>query len=115
MKLWKKRGLAVLLGATMLLSMAGCGSETVPEGTPTVAPTATAAPAKPTATSIPEPTATSIPEPTATPVPTQVPYASEAGSVAPFRVLTAEEIVAEMLEFAPEELKRRPGGPPEQP
>ena len=27
----------------------------------------------------------------------------------------AEEIVAEMLEFAPEELKRRPGEPPEQP
>ena len=107
MKLWKKRGLAFLLGATMLLSMAGCGSEEKPEVTPTVAPTATTAPvattaptAEPTATTAPtatpEPTATPIPEPTATPVPTEAPFVSEAGSVAPFRVLTAEEIVTEM-------------------
>lgn len=109
MKLWKKKGLAFLFGAAMLLSMVACGSEEKPEVTPTVAPTATTAPAteptattaptaEPTATTAPtpEPTATPTPEPTATPVPTEVPFVSEAGSVASFRVLTAEEIVAEM-------------------
>lgn len=113
MKLWKKKGLALLLGATMLLSMAACGSEPTPEVIPTVAPTATTAPvadptattaptAEPTATTAPtpEPTATPTPEPTpeptATPVPTEAPFVSEAGLVAPFRVLTAAEIVAEM-------------------
>ncbi len=111
MKLWKKRCLAVLLGATMLISMASCGGKEPAAENPTTAPTATTAPtteptattaptAAPTATTAPTeapaPTATPIPEPTATPVPTQAPFASEAGTVTPFRVLTAEELVAEM-------------------
>jgi len=110
MKVWKKRGLALLLSAAMVLSMAACGdSDTTPEITPTVAPTATVAPietlatptAEPTATlapteaptKAPEPTVTEIPEPTATPVPTEAPVASYAE---PFRSLTADEMVAEM-------------------
>lgn len=112
MKVWKKRGLALLLSATMVLSMTACGDKTTtPEATPTVAPTATEAveptaapteaPATPTAeptatvapTATPEPTATPTPEPTATPVPTETPVAS---GTEPFRTLTADEIVAEM-------------------
>ena len=106
MKVWKKKGLALLLSAVMVLSMAACGDKTTtPEVIPTVAPTATAvpteAPATPTAeptattapTATPEPTATPTPEPTATPVPTEVPAAS---GIEPFRSLSADEMVAEM-------------------
>ena len=109
MKVWKKRGLALLLSAAMMLSMAACGGkETTPEATPTVAPTATTAPTEaptatpePTATTAPteaptatpEPTATPTPEPTATPVPTEAPAAT---GTEPFRDLTVAEIMAEM-------------------
>lgn len=106
MKVWKKKGLALLLSAVMVLSMAACGDKTTtPEVIPTVAPTATAvpteAPATPTAeptattapTATPEPTATPTPEPTATPVPTEVPAAS---GIEPFRSLSEDEMVAEM-------------------
>ncbi|MBP3576845.1 MAG: cellulase family glycosylhydrolase [Lachnospiraceae bacterium] len=106
MKVWKKKGLALLLSAVMVLSMAACGDKTTtPEVIPTVAPTATAvpteAPATPTAeptattapTATPEPTATPTPEPTATPVPTEIPVAS---GLEPFRSLSADEMVAEM-------------------
>ena len=112
MNVWKKRGLALLLSAAMILSMTACGGkETTPEATPTVAPTATKvveptaapteAPATPTAeptattapTATPEPTATPTPEPTATPVPTETPVAT---GLEPFRSLTADEMVAEM-------------------
>ena len=104
MKVWKKRGLALLLSATMILSMAGCGDKTTtPEVTPTVAPTATTAPTEAPATATPEPTATlapteaptvtPTPEPTPTPVPTDAPVANY---TEPFRSLTAEKIVEEM-------------------
>ena len=109
MKVWKKRGLALVLSATMIFSMAACGGkETTPEATPTVAPTATTAPTEaptatpePTATTAPteaptatpEPTATPTPEPTATPVPTEAPAAT---GTEPFRDLTVAEIMAEM-------------------
>ncbi|MBP3569153.1 MAG: cellulase family glycosylhydrolase [Lachnospiraceae bacterium] len=115
MKVWKKKGLALLLSAAMMLSMTACGgSEKTPEATPTVAPTATqaatpttapteapAAPtAEPTATTAPtevpaEPTATPepTPEPTATPVPTETPVA---GGMEEMRDITAAQIVFEM-------------------
>lgn len=104
MKVWKKRGLALLLSATMILSMAACGDKTTaPEVTPTVAPTATTAPTEAPATATPEPTATlapteaptvtPTPEPTATPVPTQAPVTNY---TEPFRSLTAEKMVEEM-------------------
>lgn len=107
MKVWKKRGLAVILCGTMLLSMVACqGKESAPEMTPTAAPTATITPTEapePTAvptnapTKAPEPTPvpTGEPEPTntPTPVPTEVPAAN---GLEAFRDLTAAEIVAEM-------------------
>ena len=115
MRLWKKKGRAVLLSAAMLLSAAGCGSNTTtdpevtpaggtakvtfvptqtPEPTATTAPTATPEPTATTApTATPEPTEAPTPEPTATPVPTEAPAAV---GMEPFRNLTAEEMVAEM-------------------
>lgn len=110
MKVWKKKGLALVLCTAMVLSMAACGDKnTAPEVTPTVAPTATTAPteapaaptAEPTATTAPteaptptpEPTATPTPEPTATPVPTEVPAPTYQEA---FRELTADQMVAEM-------------------
>lgn len=115
MKVWKKKGLALLLSAAMVLSLTACGGkEVTPEVTPTAAPTSqaatptvepTEAPATPTVeptattapteapTPTPEPTATSTPEPTATPVPTEAPAST---GLEAFRDLTADEIVAEM-------------------
>ncbi|MBQ8633095.1 MAG: hypothetical protein IJ420_05770 [Lachnospiraceae bacterium] len=106
MKIWKKRGLALLLSAAMVFSMTACGGKDVtPDVTPTVAPTEapTEAPATPTAeptattapTATPEPTATPTPEPTATPTPEPT-VAPVASGTEPFRSLTADEIVAEM-------------------
>lgn len=101
MNLWKKKALSFLLGATMLVSVAGCASGQTSQGTPTTEPTVTTAPTQtpePTAEPTPEPTATptELPEPTVTPEPTKAPFVSEAGTKTPFRVLTAEEIVTEM-------------------
>ncbi len=111
MKVWKKKGMALLLSAAMMLSMTACaGSEKAPEVIPTVVPTATQAvepttaptevPATPTeapVTPTSEPTAvpTETPEPTPTevPAPTEAPKATAAD---PFRNLTAEEMVLEM-------------------
>lgn len=119
MKVWKKKGMALLLSAVMMLSMTACaGSEKTPEVTQTVAPTATQAAtpttaptealAEPTATTAPTevpatptaeptatiaPTATPEPTPTEAPAPTEVPKTTAAE---PFRNLTADEMVAEM-------------------
>lgn len=106
MKVWKKRGLALLLSAAMILSMAACGGKnTTPEVIPTVEPTATTAPTEMPATPTAEPTATTAPteaptatpeptsEPTATPVPTEIPVA---GGMEQFRELSANVIVEEM-------------------
>ena len=104
MRVWKKRGMALLLSVALVLSLGSltaCGGNTQKEVTGTTTPTATQV-AEPTAepTKAAEPTAepTAVPtaEPTAVPEPTVAPYMSEAGSVAPFRSLTAEEIVTEM-------------------
>lgn len=124
MKVWKKKGLALLLSAAMMLSMTACGgSEKIPEITPTVVPTATLAAtpttapteapatptAEPTATTAPTPTQAVIPtaeptatptqavEPTAEPTATLVPTEAPAATATePFRSLTADEMVAEM-------------------
>ncbi len=94
MKAWKKRGLALALSVTMILSMAACGGEDTVNGvTPTVAPTVTVAPTEAQTEPTVAPTATPVPEPTATPVPTVVPMAI---GLERFRDLSAETIVAEM-------------------
>ena len=102
MKAWKKKGLALILSVTMMLSMTACGGEnTTPEVIPTVAPTATVAPTQAPATPTAEPTATiaptATPEPTATPTPEPTPTpAPVAAGLEPFRDLAADVIVEEM-------------------